>query len=163
MKYYTGVGSRETPPEMLLVMQQLAQRLSQDGWFLRTGNARGADAAFASGTSQCIRYSPESLKHVSSEVYETCKRDFYELHPAPQRCSDYAKQLHMRNGLEILGHDPNEPKSRFVVCWTPNAQEVGGTAQAIRLARKYNIPVFNLANPEHLDRILGYIYQHLGE
>ena len=110
-----------------------------------------------------VRYSPESLKHIPKRIYKTCEKDFYELHPAPQRCSDYAKQLHMRNGLEVLGHELDSPKSRFVVCWTPNAQEVGGTAQAIRLARKYNIPVFNLANPEHLDRILGYIYQHLGD
>jgi hypothetical protein len=43
-RLYTGVGSRETPPDILDLMTRLAQRLAAIGWVCRTGGALGADA-----------------------------------------------------------------------------------------------------------------------
>ncbi len=48
--------------------------------------------------------------------------------------------LQARNCYQILGEDLKTP-SLFVVCWHTGS---GGTTQAVRLARKHNIPVFNL-------------------
>jgi hypothetical protein len=50
-KFYTGVGSRKTPPHILKVMRQLATKLNSDGWVLRSGGADGADTAFEQGSS----------------------------------------------------------------------------------------------------------------
>ncbi|GAG46694.1 unnamed protein product, partial [marine sediment metagenome] len=36
----------------------------------------------------------------------------------------------------------------FIICWTPGGREVGGTAQAIRIAKANHIKVFNLAVEE---------------
>ncbi|EHP9878057.1 hypothetical protein KQM40_004276 [Escherichia coli] len=49
MRYYTGVGSRETPPEVISVMEDAAFRLAGLGFTLRSGKAEGADAAFQRG------------------------------------------------------------------------------------------------------------------
>lgn len=159
-KVYTGVGSRETPAAILNVMTQLAKKLESEGWILRTGNASGADAAFRKGVLDLMHRevytASEARNHLSARVRKCMESDFYELHPAPQRCSEQAKLLLMRNGMELMGAMYNKP-SRFVVCWTPNAAEVGGTGQTLRLARKYGVQVFNLANEEHLQRILAYI------
>jgi hypothetical protein len=47
-----------------------------------------------------------------------------------------------------------------VLCWTPFPTEfafdpskrIGGTGQAIRIARHYNIPIYNLCESGTLDR-----------
>lgn len=156
MKIYTGVGARKTPPAMQRTMTNLAYKLDKLGWKLRTGNAYGADSAFARGSTNKDVYSPKSLDSVSQDVFDKCYEDFMELHPAPHRCSAYARLLLMRDGLEIMGDNYDEP-SRFVICWTPDGKEIGGTAQAIRLARKYGIEVFNLAKPEDFERLNNFI------
>jgi len=46
-KYYTGIGSRETPKKILVLMDKLAQKLEKQGYVLRSGGAAGADTAFA--------------------------------------------------------------------------------------------------------------------
>lgn len=46
---YAGVGSRETPPQVLAVMRSAARVLASRGWILRSGGALGADSAFEAG------------------------------------------------------------------------------------------------------------------
>ena len=36
--------------------------------------------------------------------------------------------------------------SDFVICWTKGGKGQGGTGQALRLARDYNIPIFDCGN-----------------
>jgi hypothetical protein len=45
----------------------------------------------------------------------------------------------------------------FVVCWTKHGGEVGGTAQAMRVARAHAIPIFNLADTDDLLRVSEYV------
>ena len=44
--YYAGIGSRETPEEVLHVMISLGKALCKQGWGLSSGGAPGADQAF---------------------------------------------------------------------------------------------------------------------
>ena len=44
-KIYTGIGSRETPEEVLKDMKKLGYILAENGWSLRSGHAPGADQA----------------------------------------------------------------------------------------------------------------------
>lgn len=46
---YTGIGSRETPEEILKIMEDAGWRLARVGYTLRSGGAGGADAAFQRG------------------------------------------------------------------------------------------------------------------
>lgn len=50
-----------------------------------------------------------------------------------------------RNAMQIAGRDCKTPAD-VVICWTKDGKEVGGTSQAIRIARAKNIPVLNLGN-----------------
>ena len=52
----------------------------------------------------------------------------------------------------ILGSELDKPVD-FVVCWTKGAKEVGGTAMGIKVAKKYSIPVFNIADPNRLQEL----------
>src|SRR6476661_4207298 len=48
---YAGIGSRETPQEILNLIEVIASNLGSRGWTLRTGGAPGADTAFFEGAS----------------------------------------------------------------------------------------------------------------
>ena len=42
-KYFTGVGSRETPTEILALMREYSRIMTLKGWSFRAGGADGAD------------------------------------------------------------------------------------------------------------------------
>lgn len=66
-----------------------------------------------------------------------------EVHPAWDKCNEWARGMHSRNCHQILGYDLKSPVDA-VICWTPNGKIQGGTSTSIRIAMKHNIPVFNL-------------------
>lgn len=143
--YYTGVGSRSARfhPKLMDKITAIAKRNSELGLMLRTGDACGADMAFTKGEPHPAIYTVDSFyalpEYIEREAYNMAE----SIHPAWHRCSDYAKRLHARNCLQVLGPDLETP-SEFLICWTPQGQDVGGTRTAIVLARNNNIPVFNL-------------------
>jgi len=182
MKYYTGIGSRETPADILELMKSIAYMLYFQGWSLRSGGAEGADTAFEYG-HRLARwahkidyfagppYAPNDLEvylpwrnflknrivdktsllnwdfgflsDFSNDIEEKANEIVNEIHPAPHMLTQGARKLHMRNCYQVLGRDLSTPSS-FVVCWTKDGKDIGGTRTAIVLARKYNIPVCNL-------------------
>jgi hypothetical protein len=166
LKFYAGIGSRRTPDHVLDVMTQLAGRLRAGGWICRTGGAPGADAAFARGaahTAHVFLPWPDFTAHdvhPDAMVFQRPADWTFEVaesvHPAWERCSRGAKALHARNVHQILGL-AEDPPSRFVVCWTPGAETVGGTATAIRLARLNGIEVVNLADRSAWCRTTAYL------
>lgn len=169
-KYWTGVGSRETPPHILDLMVKISKALCDTGQFiLRSGGAVGADSAFALGCSEdkkviytpWIGYNGLPIFHaISEEAFSIAS----ELHPAWDKLSSPVKSLMARNVYQVLGHNLNEP-SNFLVCYTADGcishgtrtSKTGGTGLAISLASIRRIPVFNLARDEHLSRFMRYI------
>lgn len=168
-KYYTGVGSRQTPPKILCFMQALGVYLGNKGYTLRTGGAQGADNAFEFGArhigSEVDVYLPWSS--FNKESYETAPENVHpkvllgidaELiakchHPAWDKLSQGAKKLHTRNVYQVLGDNLDVP-SDFVICYTPNGKGGGGTGQAIRIARTYDVPVFDCGAYEDLSECM---------
>ena len=51
-KYYTGIGSRETPDSILSLFNDIVFQLAGLGYTLRSGGADGADTAFEEGCSE---------------------------------------------------------------------------------------------------------------
>jgi len=154
LKYYAGIGSRETPPEILEMMTKIAEGLSRN-YILRSGGAAGADTAFEKGSQgQKIIYLPWTGFNNSKEKFIDISTDAMliakEFHPNWQYLSYAARKLHARNCYQILGEDLSSPVD-FVICWTPGGEEKGGTAQAIRIAKSYNIKIFNLAVAKDYD------------
>ena len=87
-----------------------------------------------------------------------------EIHPAWHRCSDFAKLLHARNVNQVLGHDLKTPSS-FVVYWAIPAGGSckGGTRTAVELAKKHNIPTYNLYHKEIRDKFEAMIEKYTGD
>lgn len=136
--FYAGIGSRETPPEILLMMTAIAQRKHQDNCILRSGGAKGADKAFEAGAGTAKEIFRPS--DATQAAYELSAKH----HPAWDRCSPAAKGLHARNAQIILGRNLDSPAS-IVICWTEGGKGGGGTGQGIRIAKGYGIEVRDLA------------------
>ena len=147
--YYTGVGSRHTPPNIRQAMGTIARDFNKSGWWLRSGGAVGADSAFESCAGRRaeiylpwkgFRGHPSPLYHTLTGALDIAR----EIHLNWKACSLPVRKLHARNIHQVLGHDLNSP-SECVVCWTPNGKAVGGTRTAIVCAEMHDILVFNLA------------------
>ncbi len=144
---YAGIGSRETPSDVLALMTAYAAVLSFKGYILRSGGARGADTAFELGV-------PANRKEIFTVADATpaALEMAATIHPAWDKCTDYAKRLHARNCMIVLGQNLDYPVD-FVICWTPRGAPAGGTGQAIRLANREGIKVFNMYDTEVTKRI----------
>lgn len=168
---YAGIGSRSTPEWVCRRMTRIAARLRDYGYILRSGGAAGADESFERGAGlQKEIFLPwpgfrESVS-LNREPSADAMRIGELLHPNWRGLKSGARLLMARNSHQILGEDLRSPVD-FVVCWTPDGCEgeasrtvrTGGTGQAIALADRWGIPVFNLARPDALDRLR----EHLGE
>jgi len=159
---YAGIGSRETPSEFLHLAAKTAEHLSERGWLLRSGHAPGADQAFEGGChgiSEIYLPWPKFEADVPFHALMVQDRplpDAYEIaahyHPAWNRLKHGAKALHARNVHQVLGKDLDDPV-KFVLYWTKGGKEVGGTAQAMRIAHGHEVPVYCLGTPEHWPKI----------
>lgn len=167
---YAGIGARATPDDMLAIMQDAACHLDKMDWLLRSGHARGADQAFENGSGLKEIHLPwpsyngayigtasngdiEYLvpKHTKELVAIAEKH-----HPAWHRLPTPVKSLMIRNASIILGTNCKEPAD-MVVCWTSGGKGEGGTGHGIRIARSYNIPVFDLAVEGAGDKLVAFV------
>lgn len=69
MTAYSGIGSRETPAEVVGVMEDAAFRLARIGFVLRSGKAAGADAAFQRGAQRYHSEAPGRSPSSIAEIY----------------------------------------------------------------------------------------------
>ena len=157
---YAGIGSRDTPVEILYIMAMIAQQMGKDGWTLRSGHAWGADAAFENGAISVngkkqifvpwygFNHAPiDNPDYIRPKPTPELMEFSSKFHPNWRKCNDAAKLLHMRNACQILGLDGDAPAS-LVICWTREGKGGGGTGQALRIAKAYNIPIFDLGDPD---------------
>lgn len=173
-KAYAGIGARDTPAEVLTEMTNIANVLDSLGWTLRSGGATGADTAFADGTSWMQyeeyipwhRFAPERIGvepvilNQTREVYDLAQ-EYWDARPdgidSGKFCDwvhlkDTTKLMMMRNVHQIRGLDLNT-FSKAVICWTEGGAMKGGTSFALWIAMNHNIPIFNLALPDTMERM----------
>lgn len=154
VKSYAGIGSRQTPIEILNLMTQIASEL-KDHMVLNSGGAPGADKAFedGAGTSKKI-FVPwngfggyKQLYKIPEKAYEMAST----AHPAWGYLNQGVRSLMARNCQQVLGEHLDD-LVEFVLCWTPDGccdeksrtRKTGGTGLAITIASRNGIPVFNL-------------------
>lgn len=175
MRSYAGIGSHETPDEVLDWMSNIGQFLATKGYVLRSGFADGADKAFARGAEvengAMENFLPwpgfngapigdERFIYVTDEAsILKAERTAMESHPNWAACSRAARNMHTRNVYQVLGRNLDDPVD-FIVCWTPRGKRGGGTGQALRIAHPLGIRIYDLAleeDQERLSQLLGSI------
>lgn len=187
MKWYTGVGSRETPANILTLMEDVGFALASQGWTLRSGGAVGADQAFERGMFRFAgldgpyewtpaeiylpwagyenhhRYTHGGLNVLPSEIHfnteSIAEGMAMAVHPAWEACKQGARKMHTRNVFQVLGKTLDQP-SKMLVAWTKldkQGNPKGGTATAIKLATENGVQCFNLNKAEDHERITKWI------
>jgi hypothetical protein len=157
---YAGVGSRQTPENVLSQMTEIATELESKGYTLNTGvtfygKKEGADKAFDDGTKKKNLFSPE--KQGSRAKEQAIAK---EIHPAPEYLKGGGLKLMARNTNQVFGDNLNAPVD-FVLFYAKETKGIrpeGGTGQAVEMARRKNIPTINMANPnwrQELDKVLS--------
>lgn len=162
-RHYAGIGSRETPLDVMALMTKIARWLDRRDYVLRSGGADGADTAFAEGSTHKKIFLPwggfnglQGSPTILRDVQERAAIIAANFHPAWDCCSPAARKLHTRNVYQVLGADLKTP-SRFVVCWTKDGEASGGTGQALRIAEASRIPIFNLFDASAAERLHAYV------
>lgn len=159
MNAYAGVGSRETPPQILKEMYHVAYTLALASWTLRSGGATGADTAFEQGCDAAMGskeiYLPWGFYNNNPSVLDTPSLNAMliasEIHRSWKYLKEPARLLMARNVHQVLGEDLSTP-SKFLVCYTKDgctsyeqySRHTGGTGLAISVASLFDIPVFNM-------------------
>lgn len=165
--FYAGIGSRQTPKNILEIMFKIGKSFAHKKAVLRSGHASGADMAFENG---CIAEegpmeifipwkgfngAPDTDEYILPDDEEWMKQMVNKFHPAPHKLSPGAFRLMGRNAYQILG-GPDGTPCKLVVAWTADGQDSGGTGQALRIAEDYRIPIFNLFYEEDLEKLRRY-------
>lgn len=125
---------------------RLSRQLSDKGFFLRTGDAKGMDTAFWRGAASDRRLRFRS-RDAKPWAFDMVQKYLPDDRSGFGNWSPYVQGLMARNMMQVLGDDGNSP-SDFLICYTPvlhyHNSECGGTGYAIRCALDHSIPVFNL-------------------
>lgn len=147
---YAGIGSRQTPPEILAEMTKAARFMENHNYVLRSGGAIGADRAFERGVT-----SPAN-KEIFLATDAGLKPVHFALakhsHPVWENLNDYVKGLMARNVAILFGIDMERPVD-FAICWAPDPVHdkngflkdcSGGTGHTVRVAYAHGIKVYNI-------------------
>ena len=150
VKIYTGIGSRECPQHLGILMTNTAKFLYSKGYTLRSGGASGSDTFHELGFPDNKEiYIPRLGFRGRTNGIVPNLSEFIPL--AKVGCKHFdkikdkmARDLHTRNVCQIIGSDINNIiLPDFVLCYTYNGECIGGTATAINLANHFQVPIFN--------------------
>lgn len=171
-KYFTGIGSRETPDYALLTLKRLTQFLVSKKYRLRSGHAEGADRVCEAGAQGYadiyLPWSDFGIKPYKKDkgmvvrgksIIPNMKKFPKHLKVIKLICKKMGKyfdslpsgmqKLLFRNVFQVLGHNPKRAiKSKIVICYHENS---GGTLYAVKIARKYKIPVLNVRDMDFIE------------
>jgi len=178
---FTGVGSRETPKNILELIRRLSCKLVSKGWTLRSGGADGADEYFAYGwgdakskeasTAPAEIYLPWSgfnglyvgdpncIVVQKAEIITKAHKILKKVHPAFDKLTRGPLSLHTRNCFQVLGADLETP-SNYCIAYSKldqNGEPSGGTRTAIKIAEMNKIKVRNLYLEEDCVKIEEFL------
>lgn len=187
--YYTGVGSRETPDDILELMMRFGKVQCDIGLRGRSGLAPGADKAFYLGAQKSERFEEVGFDNFLPNSWMFNKPDYGNVTPNPSKNIFDAKrfdnyemaqeiacrargsfnglgnggiELHTRNTYQVLGPTLDVP-SLGLVCWAMpvgrKGMVKGGTNTAVQIAIEYGVEVINLYKDQDRNRIETYVRQ----
>lgn len=152
------IGTRDLTSAQAVLCKTLGAWLVRHGWTIRSGNATGADQAFAAGGNSvdptavvvCLpwwRYNVEAIVDGNVISQGPAEWDFEQAshhHPAWDRLTRGPRALMARNYQIIHGcRESKEPAGVVLAFRRPDHR--GGTENAIGVARVAGIPVLDVS------------------
>lgn len=172
------IGSRKAPPHIIELATRIGFRLANDGVEMYSGGALGMDSAFETGYTLAARRSlcniilptedfnghygdPSSfwIEDYPEHILKCCDKLIQKVHSHYEDLKGFAYWAHIRNCIQVLGHDLQSTVNEVFLWAPPNGVGVkGGTNTAFRIAQARGISCWNLARQEHL----YYVEQRFG-
>lgn len=168
---YAGIGNRDldgvresnTAEPVQNVMAWIAGELEKLGYTLNSGGAKGADLSFESG----VKSRGHKNVFYAADATEETRSIAQELHPRHGNLSGIALDLFARNTNQVFGLNLDTTVD-FVVCYTRDGcetarertRDTGGTGQAIEMADRKGVPVFNMKKKDWLERLNAFLKSH---
>lgn len=185
---FAGVGSRETPTDVLEVIRRVSHCLYDAGWFCMSGDADGADTAFHTGAMRSSRYPLTGFaaflpwngvekKSTNMRRYENPELGLYDaaMFDNWESANAIASEarggfhglgrggisLHTRNAYQVLSPTLRDPVQRVLFWAKPiyGGKVEGGTNTALQIALKHEIPTINLHDNRQRDTVERYLEQ----
>lgn len=155
------IGSRQTPEKILSVMESIGSYIAKSGQYVATGNAQGADQAFARGAnsvdpSKVYLYLPWNTYEKDSIIYGNSVFVSYsdehirlaeQAHPVWNRLTQGAKKMMIRNAAIVSG-------SKLVLAWTDVSKSTGGTKHGIKIAELLGIKAISVTENNYSEIIM---------
>ena len=166
-KAYAGNGDDTTPEDVQEEMKKLAKWLDDEGFVLRTNGNKTGDV-FELGSTKFEEYLPWNTFNKKKSKYHDVSEDAKELasrfFPKYKELKESVQKIIGANSHMILGENLRDPV-KFLVVWTNDGVEklenvtfkTGFAAQSIKIASSRKIPVFNLKNPDAIERLKRFV------
>lgn len=170
-RYWTGVGSRNVPDDVVKWLVTTAKIMNEIGFTLRSGGAEGSDTIFADQMDKGLtqiwhpwkgfgkRNGAYNSVVISDRSFAEA-RDFYlesGIIPWFDKMKQGAQKLHARNYYQVVGKRLlGEPLSEVCIYYVEmdkNLEPKGGTRSAVMVARHYGVPCYNLGIQGDRDRL----------
>lgn len=181
----TGIGSRETPPQILDLMTRIGAAIAQRGGQLRSGGAGGADLAFEAGwrdAAACEIFHPwhgfaPKVGNRAVDIENILGRSRPSAGPgspivlsgaklaeAEEMASRFHPAWHRCSPGARKLHSRNIPQvlgadldrpSALGICWTKDGEASGGTGQAMRVADHHGVPFANLKRDDERRAVIA--------
>ena len=144
MQYYSVIGSNQVPKHYNVMMETISKLFSKEDFILRTRGVLGFEEAALNGITdynkKIIVPGLDWNKIPPDKAYDIAWDNvpkWTKLAPRQQKYKAYVVQT-------LLGHDLKS-KSKFLITYTEDKDTIHEVNLAIRLAREYDIRVFDLA------------------
>lgn len=160
------IGSRDLNRDQVAQCQKIGALIVANGFELHSGNALGADQAFASGANQehpdlvhlHLPWASYERKAVRPEnhvyVYPFGNMKFYvdvaaDAHPNWNNLKSAVRKLHARNSSILI---PDQKEVDVCIAWPSSRPGGGGTGQGMRIATARGINLIDLTktNPQQV-------------
>lgn len=161
-------GDKDTPPDVLAKVKELAKWLESIGFTIRVGGdgpvEEAAEAAVNkkelllpwkdfNGKTSPTTFSIERAHHIAKQF-----------HPAYENMKKGIHGILAKNARLIMGNKMMSPAT-LLITWTPDGAEngrsvnvgTGFSGHAIKIATAARVPVFNLQRPDAESRIRNFV------
>lgn len=163
------IGSREVPPEKIALMESIGEYIVRSGAIICSGNAAGADQAYARGANKinpksvflCLpwaSYEKQAIhpdNHALYTLSEKSKIKFTELaskyHPAWPNLTQGVKTLMIRNAAIVWN-------SKAVIAYLNHSKKGGGgTGHGWRIAEGLGIKRIDISQDVNLEDVKNFL------
>lgn len=162
MNVYSITGSMNMESEMYAILSTIAIQLLNNGWICRMSKDDTPienifyDTYHGGLSINLELYTIKNIKNLDNLSKAT--QLVYKYHPYPNKVKEYKSLVYYyaRSIYKLLGKDLNTP-SKIIISYSPYNRESLETI----IAKAYNIPILNLAKPNHRKAIKEYIHKDI--